>query len=224
MNCEALQWSKIHRALLPDLDSEFSQRPGFILQFTHQGVVGTLKRGVCTGRNELHPKWMIILVYYVYTSGQYGTFWNSLICVFSAGCVGRMVIVTSTIWVTLDHSVSICVLLGLPLSRSCEMRLWNQSPPKYCSDSKVGSDMLHFFLEAVLYCPFYQVCIRYHLCGLEIARYPTMHCTSASSLNGGKYFKVGTSTSSQVHMSAQCEWRNKRDCSYINCHYLSVGL
>lgn len=158
------------------------------------------------------------------TSGQYGTFWNSLICVFSAGCVGRMVIVTSTIWVTLDHSVSICVLLGLPLSRSCEMRLWNQSPPKYCSDSKVGSDMLHFFLEAVLYCPFYQVCIRYHLCGLEIARYPTMHCTSASSLNGGKYFKVGTSKSSQVHMSAQCEWRNKRDCSYINCHYLSVGL
>lgn len=91
---------------------------------------------------------MIILVYYVYTSGQYRTFGNSLICVFSAGCVGWMVIVTSAIEATLDHSVSICVLLSLPFTRSCE------TPSNYSSDSKVAPDMLHFFLEVVLHHPF----------------------------------------------------------------------
>lgn len=44
------------------------------------------------------------------------------------------------------------------------------------------------FPEVYLLCPFYQVCIRHGLCGLQIARYPTMDFTSASiSSNGQKY-------------------------------------
>lgn len=60
VNGEALWWSKAVCALLPDLDSEFSQRPGIILESTLQGTAGTLECGVCAGRSEWCPKCMII--------------------------------------------------------------------------------------------------------------------------------------------------------------------
>lgn len=126
VNCEALRWSKADRALLPDLDSEFSQRPGFILQSTHQGAVGTLERGVCTGWNEWHPKRMIILVCYLFTSGQCKTFGNSLIWAFSAGCVGRT---DSDIYFSYISNIgSLC--LKVCLARSSVLTpLWNAISP-----------------------------------------------------------------------------------------------
>lgn len=118
--------------------------------------------------------------YYVYTSGEYGTFENSFIFALSAGFVEWMVTVISAIKDTLDHNVSMCVLPGLSFSH-----LWNAISHHL---STVPFHRICFiFSVSVFHRPFYQVCIRYHLCGVETARYPTMHCTSASSSNGGKY-------------------------------------